>query len=91
MKVIGRKTKARARMRGKATATREQSKLATTGVRAGAATTARPCRAFPTLMSKCHFYPDTSEKSGKGLVLALPCLTLTAGRANYSSRANVVV
>lgn len=61
---------------------RTEGKLATAGIRAGAATTARPCRAFPTLMRKCHFYPDTSEKSGRVLVLALHCLRLTAGRAN---------
>lgn len=52
---------------------RTEGKLATTGIRAGAAATARPCRAFPTLMRKCHFYPDTSEKSGRVLVLALHC------------------
>lgn len=90
-KVIGRKTKHPGRMRERPLQLENRAKLATTGLRAGAATWQDP--AGPSLPDeqKCHFYPDTSEKSGKEYWCWLCLLKINCGRANCSSRANVVI
>ena len=63
MKVIGRKSKAQAKMRKKPTQLENREQAGVTGMRAGEAATARPCRAFPTLVRKYCLYPASSEKT----------------------------